>query len=247
MMGVILVSVTAPSQYELDKMVKGDIVYVQKRSLLYRLYRKLFRKNLNKVRVRKNYEVETDGYTEYYQEDCVLVYAYEQACCQKFDNAVRVGITNGLNKFTRKWVTLKTLEVSLYNIILQFQNNTAIILPIDYVKAAINKNNVQLQQFDREKIIKDNLKFQKYDGNYFKNYVKDHKIREWNTSYCLLCGKPVKMSFKKDKVIVTNKCECGYNQVDLNTLTYDEFASWYTIQTDKKVKARYKEIWEKKE
>ena len=38
----VLMAIRQPSQYQIDNMQPGDIVYVRKPKLLYRLYRKLF-------------------------------------------------------------------------------------------------------------------------------------------------------------------------------------------------------------
>lgn len=240
-------SISQPSQYDVDNMEPGDMIYVTPRSSLYKWYRKLFKKDLLKLRVKRDIEKYTAGYDEYYQEDCTLIYAYENSCIQKYEDDVLVGVTHIKKKSKITTIKLKVLQISLYNVTMTLPDGTTYILPLDYIENAMQKNQMILKQCDKQKLIKDALKFQKYKGDYFYNYSREHNIKVWNSSYCSICGKPIKMYFKKDKVEIKNMCECGFNKLDLPEMSYDEFANWYAAQTDKIVKDRFKEFWFKKE
>lgn len=240
-------SVKQPSQYDIDNMEPGDIVYIIPRSRLYQLYRKLFKKDLIKLKVKRTEKEQICIYDEYYQEDCILIYAYENMCIQTYKNEVPVAISSSIKCMPKKIVTLKELQVGLYNVTLVFPDNTTYIFPLEYIEKSIQRNQTILHQFDKQRLIKDALKFQKYDGDYFCKYARIHNIKVWNASYCSICGKPVKMHFKKDVVNIDNKCECGFNKLDIDKMSYNEFANWYSSQTEKVVKERFKEFWFKKE
>lgn len=235
-----------PSQYQIDNMQPGDIVYVRKPKLLYRLYRKLFM-NSPKIKVKKFLNDTCDEYNVYYQEDCTLLYNYEVSCVQKYDNEVPVaiGLKEGSKIVTTQ--TLKSLQVGLYNALLVFQNGLSITIPVDYLNNAMRKNAQTIKQLDDQRMIDDLLKFQRYKGNYFKSYVEKYNIKSWTAAYCSVCGQPVTFDFTPDKVIINNNCTCGELKLDKPEFTYDELAIWYYNQTSPSVKKVYDEFWFKKE
>lgn len=234
-----------PSQYQVDNMKQGDIVYVRKPNLLYRLYRHYF-KCCDKIKVPKYPGTAQIVYNEYYQEDCVLLYYYELMCVQRYDNEVPIlmGVNDG--KKTTSQCVLKSLQIGLYNVLLNFKNGKTITLPTDYFIKALEKNKIVLKQIDDQRMVEDLLKFQKYKGSYFKKYVMDNNIALWNASYCSVCGKPVKFLFEDNKIIIDNQCTCGNLELDRNEFSYDEFAIWYANQTNSNVKKVYDEFWFKR-
>lgn len=245
MKGMKIMAIPQPSQYQVDNMQQGDIVYVKKQNLLYRIYRKLFLHRPT-IKVRKDWSDDCTDYFLYYQEDCTLLYYYEVACVQQYENEVPVLIGTNEGKKTLSTQTLKSLQVGLYNAMLNFNNGITITIPVDYFNDANRKNTMLLKQIDDSRIISDLLKFQRYKGNYFKKVVQDNNIKKWKASYCSVCGKPIEFIFKKDKVVIDNKCVCGEVILDKKEFSYDELAIWYYNQTNPIVKKVYDEFWFKK-
>lgn len=239
-------AIPQPSQYQVDNMQQGDIVYVRKQNFLYRLYRKLF---LHKptIKVRKDWSKDCNDYFIYYQEDCTLLYHFEVACVQTYENEVPVLIGTTESKITLSSQILKSLQVGLYNAILNFKNGVSITIPVDYFNDANRKNTLLLKQINDNRVIMDLLKFQRYKGDYFKSYVQKNNIKRWKASYCSVCGKPIEFIFKSDKVQINNKCSCGEVVLDKSEFSYDELAIWYYNQTNPNVKKMYDEFWFKKE
>ena len=237
-------AIPQPSQYQVNNMQQGDIIYVKKQKLLYRIYRKLFL-NRPKIKVKKDWE-NCNEFITYYQEDCTLLYYYEVACVQHYDYEVPilVGIDEGKKTIVAQ--TLKSLQVGLYNAILNFSNGISITIPVDYFNDANRKNTMLLKQINDKRMVDDLLKFRRYKGNYFRDYVKNNNIKKWKASYCSVCGKPVEFNFKKDIVQIDNKCVCGELQLDRTSFTYDELSIWYYNQTNPNVKKVYDEFWFKK-
>lgn len=231
-----------PNQYQLDNMKQGDIVYVRKRGLFYKLYRQFFT-NKPKVRVKKDWNTHSDEYDEYYQEDCTLLYYYEVVCVQQYNNEVPVLLGTNEGKYTISTTVLKSLQVGLYNAMLNFSNGLTLTIPVDYFNDANRKNTLLFKQIEDKRIVDDLLKFQRYKGKYFKDYVKAHNIKKWKASYCSVCGKPVEFIFKGDNVIIDNKCVCGELKLDKTSLSYDELSIWYYNQTNPNVKKVYDEFW----
>ena len=58
-------SIQQPSQYQVNNMEQGDIIFVRKQKLLYRIFRKLFL-DKPKIKVRKSWDTENE-YNIYYQ------------------------------------------------------------------------------------------------------------------------------------------------------------------------------------
>lgn len=239
-------AIQQPSQYQVDNMQQGDIVYVKQRQLLYRLYRKLFT-NKPKIKVKKYFAENCDEYNTYYQEDCTLLYYYEMACIQQYDNEVPAMVSINGGKTNVSVQVLKSLQIGLYNAILSFNNGVTITVPMDYFNDASRKNNATMKQINDKRVVEELLKFQRYKGSYFQKYVQDNKLKKWKVAYCSVCGKPVEFNFKKDKVVVDNKCVCGELKLDKMEYTYDELSIWYYNQTNPNVKKIYDEFWFKKE
>lgn len=238
--------VPQPSQFQIDKMEQGDIIFVKKQKLLYRLYRKFFL-NMPKVKVKKFWSASCDEYNTYYQEDCTLLYRFELQCVQKYNHEVAVIIGADDGKKVIKTSLLKELQVGLYNIMLSFDNGLCITVPLGPINDAIRKNQKLIQQDNDYRIIQEMMKYQTHKGDYFSKYAKEHKIDSWIPAYCSVCGEPAIFHFEDDKVIIENKCSCGEMKIEKTELNYDEFSIWYYNQTNDTIKKRYKEFWFKKE
>ena len=233
---------TQPSQYDCDNMEVGDIVYVRKVNKIYNIYRKLFLKDLNKIKVRDGW-TEPVKYQEYYQEDCTLMYQYELACIQKFDNEVPCMLSSDIGTKPLKTFILPLIQVGLYNIQIKVDNRHTYTFPTSYLKRAIEKNQDILNESEDNRKILDALKFQKYKGSYFKDYVIKNSIKEWTPIYCSVCGKSINFKFADD-ITVENNCDCGSLQFSLQKLSYDEFALWYTNQiVNPSVIKKYNSFW----
>lgn len=235
-----------PSQYVCDnEMQQGDMIYVRKRNIFYKLYRELFKKP-TKIRVRKHWK-EPIEYNTYYQEDCTLVYSYEILCVQNLDGKIPVFISKSFNDAPYKATTLKHVKVGLNNLVLTLPDNKTYTMPINQIKNAIQQNEKTFKSIEDKRIVKDLLRFQRYKGNYFKQYVSANAISEWVPSYCIMCGKPVKFEFDANGVHINNECVCDNMHLEKESLTYDEFALWYGSQTNKFAKKIYNKFWFKKE
>lgn len=239
-------AIRQPSQYQIDKMEQGDIVFVSKPSAIYRLYRKFFL-NKPKIRVRKFWSENCDEYNVYYQEDCTLLFYYETACVQTFKNEVPclIGVEGG--KSNLKQTILKSLQIGLYNVVLNFNSGVTLTIPVEYFDRGIENNKTKLKQIDDQRVIADLLKFQRFKGNYFKGVVEDNNIKEWTPAYCSVCGKPVIFHFEGDKVIIDNQCTCGELKLEKDEFTYDELSIWYYNQTNPTIKKLYEKFWFKRE
>lgn len=232
-----------PSQYDCDNMEKGDIVFVRHVGLIYKIIRKLFFKNLNKIRVRNGWE-EPVKYTEYYQEDCTLLYEYEVACVQKFENVIPCLHSKKLGSRTTKVTILPIVQVGLYNLQIALENNHIVTIPISYIHRAIETNQRLLKTFDDNRKIQEAIKFQKFKGSYFKKFVKEHNVKDWIPVYCSVCGKPVVFNFNEESIDIINNCECESLNFPLTKISYDEFALWYSNQVvTPSIIKRYNNFW----
>ena len=239
-------SIPQPSQYQVDNMEQGDMVFINKQRLLYRIYRRLFL-NKPKIRVRKYWSpYGTDEYNVYYQEDCTLLYYYEIACVQTYNNQVPViiGTNEGKTKITQK--TIKSLQIGLYNVMIYFHNGLTLTMPVSYFEKAIEQNKAKLKVINDKRIIADLIRFQRYKGKYFKDYAEQNNIKEWIPAYCSVCGKPVVFKFEGDKVIIDNQCSCGELKLEKSEFSYDEFSIWYYNQTNPTIKKLYEKFWFKR-
>lgn len=237
--------VKQPSQYQVDNMRPGDMIYVQKKPFLYRTYRKLFL-DLPKIKVKKYISDNCDEYEMHYQEDCTLLYEFEVKCVQTYDNVVPCIISTDAGKSPIKTAILESLQVGIYNVMLTFKSGLTLTLPVDYFSNGIRKNQIQIKQIDDRRMIEDVLKFQRYKGNYFKKYVEEHHIDKWVAAYCSVCGNPVEFHFEGDMVIIDNKCDCGELKLEKSKFDYDEFSIWFYNQTSPIVRKRYDEFWLKR-
>ena len=235
-----------PSQYECDKMKIGDMVFVNKPTFLYSWFRRHFFKSLPKIKVVKSWQ-EPNEYVEYYQEDCVLVQAWELQCIQTYENEVpyKLSLNPTDPGFSTKF--LKTFKVGLYNTQLTFKNNLTLTIPTEFFDRAIRANQLQLKAIDDNRIIQESLKFQRYKGYHFKQQVENRNITEWIPSYCSVCGEPVIFKFNDDKVVIENRCNCGVLKLNMSELTYDELAVWFTNQINPDIKRIYTDFWFNKE
>ena len=234
-------SIQNPSQFDCDNMTRGDIIFVRKRSFFYKLKRKLMNDNKIILKVRKNWS-DNPEYTYYYQEDCTLIFEYEMKCTQKLEHKVPCIICYGERVKPIKTTVLKKVEVSLYNIQLQFKNGITLMIPLDEINNSIKKNENILKNTEDTRRVEQSVKFLRYKGKYFKDYVKVNNIETWNPQYCSICGKPVKFTFKEDVIIIENYCECGNMSMNLKTMSYDQLAIWYAAQLNN-TKKYYTEFW----
>ena len=108
-----------PSQYDCNSMEKGDIVVLKSRSFIYKFIRKHFYKDKLKIRVRDGWTLPV-RYKEYYQEDCVLMYAWDIACIKKYEDCVPYSISDSPSQLSSRVKMLKSLNIGLYNIQLVF-------------------------------------------------------------------------------------------------------------------------------
>ena len=101
--------------------------------------------------------------------------------------------------------------------------------------------------YDDSRKIKDAIRFQKYKGDYFKDYVSKNNISDWTPIYCSVCGKPVIFKFSEDSISIENECECESLKFPLKIITYDEFALWYANQVAvPSIIKRYDSFWFKR-
>lgn len=235
-----------PSQYDCDNMQKGDVIYVKQVSPFHKFIRKYFAKNLSKIKVRDGWE-EPIKYVEYYQQDCTLIFAYEVACVQKYENEIVCLYSKQIGSDILKATTLPIVQVGLYNLQLVLDKKHTLTIPISQIHSAIEKNQSILKKFEDDRKIKEAIKFQKYKGSYFKEYVKINSITDWIPLYCSICGKPIIFKFNTNEIEVDNKCECKSLSFSLNKLSYDEFALWYSNQVVvPTVIKRYNDFWFKR-
>lgn len=237
--------VKQPSQYQVDNMRPGDMIYVQKKPFLYRTYRELFL-DLPKIRVKKFVSDNCNEYEVYYREDCTLLYEFELKCVQNFDNEVPCIIGTDDGKSALKTTLLESVQVGLYNVLIKFKCGITLTMPTEFFNRGIRQNQSTLKQVEDRRMIEDVLKFQRYKGNYFKKYVEEHQIEKWVAAYCSVCGNPVEFHFEGDMVIIDNKCDCGELKLEKNKFDYDEFSIWFYNQTSPIVRKRYDEFWLKR-
>lgn len=234
--------IVQPSQHDCNQMEPGDLIYVKKRSSLYKWYREHFKKHLNKIKVRKDWN-EPETYVIYYQEDCTLMYNWEIQCIKCFENEVPCMISFDATSSGFTTRLLKSLNVGIYNTQIVFNNDITLTIPTNYFDLGIKSNQATLKSIQDARIIRESLKFQKYKGNHFKQQVEERELKEWIPSYCSICGQPVYFEFQEDKVVVNNKCSCGTLKLNLNEMTYDELAVWFANQINPNVTKAYEEFW----
>lgn len=237
-----------PSQYDCDNMQVGDKIFVKDVSPIYKFIRKYFLKDKPVIRVRSIWGKEdNDTYVTCYQEDCTLLYAFEVACVQVLENQVPCVITSSNKVLPEKVVMLPEVMIGLYNIVISMENQK-LTIPTSFIQHAIDKNQDILNAYDDTRKIQEAIKYQKFKGDYFKKYAKEHNIQTWQPIYCSICGKPLVFNFNSDNIEITNQCDCGALNFKLTNITYDEFALWYTNQIiSKPIIDRYNSVWFKKE
>lgn len=213
---------------------------------MYKLYRKLFKKDSIQILVRKDFTKTPPEYVQYYQEDCTLIYSYEISCVQSIKNEVPYVISYKASKFKKQGV-IKSLDIGLYNIVISFNNGLNITIPTDFVENSINKNKSKLIDINTAIDILDRAKFNKYSESKLVNKIKNNNINKWIPSYCVICGNPVIFEFKEDKVLINNKCTCGNVTSNKKEMSYKELSAWLTCQTDKNIINSYDKFWLSKE
>lgn len=234
-----------PSQYQCDRMENGDVVFVRSVSWLYKLIRRLFYKDKPTIRVRKDW-TEPAVYNTYYQEDCTLMYRFEVQCVQTM-NDVPCMLSKRPNSRIEKVFNFKSVQVGIYNIQIEVDNNTTFTFPTSYIDNAMRKNQLTLKNIEDERKIAEAIKFQKYKGAYFKKYAAENNITEWTPVYCATCGEPVIFRFNETGVHIDKMCSCGIMKLNLTDISYDEFALWYTNQAaSPEILERYNEFWFKR-
>lgn len=131
-----------PSQFQIDNSDSDDILFINKRSKLYKWWRKYFRKNLKKVKVNDKEE---------YQEDCTIVYSYELKCIQRLEDCVPACFSKTCSSDIKKIAYLQVVQVSLNNIQIQIDSSHTITFPVSFVQQAIERNNRLLKEITDEK------------------------------------------------------------------------------------------------
>lgn len=233
-----------PSQYQCDNMQPGDMIIVYNRSKLYKFIRKHFKKDMIQIKVKKSWDNSSE-YNTYYQEDCVLLYEYELKCVQIYDNKVPYMLSLAENDAGIYTKYLDKLKIGLQNIQLTLSSGITLTIPTQFFKQGIEQNERTFAALnDRDKILH-NMKFIRYKGEYFRNYVKTNNITEFNSSYCPVCGKPVIFKFSKDKdvIIVDNRCDCGNTSVSTNEMSYEDLSLWYASVLNEYAIKRNKMFW----
>lgn len=233
-----------PNQYQCDHIEPGDIVYIKKRSNLYKFYRKYFTSDKEVLKVKKSWE--SDVKEECYREDCVIFKKHDLRGITSYENEVPCSIYFNNVKYAYKTI-LKRFMLTAFGLQLEFNNNLVIQVPLNYIESALRANKLSMEAYRNEIQIEEQLKFAKHKGDYFKNYVKDKSITKWNASYCNVCGKPLEFEFLDNIVNIHNCCECNNMSVSTDSLTYDEFAVWYNSQTEDIKKDYYNKFWMEKE
>ena len=234
--------IISPSQYECDNMEQGDVVFVRSRSSLYKWYRKYFKTDAIKIKVRKDW-TEPASYVTYYQEDCTLMFSYEIQCIQSFENEVPCMISLSPGDKGLKTFRLKNLQIGLYNTQITFNNDITFTIPTNYFDIGIRNNQLKLKSIEDRRIIQQALKFRKYKAYHFQKAIDEKQIKEWIPSYCSVCGKPVIFNFDEEKVVIDNKCECNTLNLLMNEMSYDELAIWFANQINPAVIDRYEKFW----
>lgn len=231
--------ISQPSQAQCDNMKPGDTIIVSSRSILYKLYRKLFKKDLLKINAVSNWKY-PHLKNSFYQEDCTLVYAWEMKCVQQYKDEVPY-IYDSL--FKRKQYNFKKILIGLDNIQFVLHDGDSITFPTSYIANAIDKNRLIVKNNFKQQQIEELLKFQKYKGDTFKKIVAKRNIDKWSAMYCSACGKSVDFEFNDDDIKVHNNCICKGLKLGYDSITYDEFAVWYTTQTNSSIQKYYKQFW----
>ena len=226
-----------PSQYECDNLEDGDMIIIKDRTWLYKIVRKIFSKNKLILRIKNNNE---EVYA--YQEDCILMYDWDLKALQILDNEIPCLFSNHPDKAGYKSELIKSLRIGTLNIQIVFRNNKTITIPVSPFIKAIKKNEEIIKNIKDTRMVKESIKYLRYKGDYFKNYVKQYNITKWIPNYCYLCGNPIVFEFTDNKININNQCTCGKNKLSVNQLDYDEFAIWYAGNGED-IKKYYSKFW----
>lgn len=229
-----------PSQYECDNANKGDMVVIKPRPFLYKWYRKNFQKDKVILNIRKSWD--SDERIKAYQEDCTLLFNWEILSRCEFNNEVpyNIGINN---KYFKKRMTLKSLQFGCENICIILDSGLSILIPTENFKRGIQKVDSTIKNIDINRQVQESLKFSRYKGDFFKKQQQKLDIKEWNISYCSVCGNPVKIKFDKESPYVENTCSCGNMFIENESITWDMVAYWYNSQVIKPAINKNKEFW----
>lgn len=232
--------IVRPSQYDCDNAEKGDMIAIKPRPFLYKWYRKNFLKDKIILKVRKSWD--SDDKIEAYQEDCTLLFSWELLSRCEFNNDVpyNIGINN---KYFRKRRTLKSLQFGCENMCMILDNGLSILIPVENIKRGIQKVEDISKTVNINKQVQESLKFARYKGEFFKKRQQELEIKEWNISYCSVCGKPVRIGFDKEEPYVENTCDCGNMLIESEPITWDMVAYWYNSQVVKPAMNKNKEFW----
>lgn len=235
-------SIKQPSQYQCDNMKKGDLVIVCNRSKLYKLIRKLFRKNLPKIRVRKSWNNDKE-YNTYYQEDCTLLYEYELKCVQLYEKCVPYMFSLAENDAGLYTKLLQTLKIGLQNVQITLDSGITLTIPTQYFKSGIEANERIFNALDDRDKILDSIFYRRYKGSYFKQYVLKNNIHSYDASFCSVCGNPVVFQFNDNDVDVINLCNCGNTKINTDKMSYEDLSIWYASTINESAIKRNKMFW----
>ena len=229
-----------PNQYDCDSMEQGDMIWVRPRSFLYKIYRNLFKKNLLKIKVKESFD--SNIIKEFYQEDCILMYAWDLLCIQSLKNTVPYTISNDAKfvKYTTK--VIPEVIVGLSSIQFKFKRLTFTI-PLYYIDNAIKSNNFKLKTIKDTRMIRTLSEDLKYKADYYKNKVVKDNIKEWITGYCNICGEPLKLVFNENDIDVISLCNCGQNKTLINKMSYDELATYIGCELNECAQKVFWNFW----
>lgn len=233
-----------PSQYNVNMMKPGDIVYVLNRPLIYRIFRKFFGKDKVILKLRKDWSKENEAIRlDRYQEDCILLERQDLYCQTSLNNVVYY--KNTLYNGTTKPQQFKRFAFSLYNMQMEFNDGSILTIPINFIREGLDQLDSRYKKFTQQESVHNNAIYNKFSGDYFKQRIKAKNIKQWKVVYCSICGEPIIFKFYKDVIKIDNKCTCGNNTKSLqfNSMTYDEFAVWYASQTDDIIKTQMDKFW----
>lgn len=233
-------AISNPSQYECDNAQKGDLVFIRKRSSIYKWYRKWFLKDKIKINIRKDWE--TEERVTVYQEDCTLLFSWEIQGKSEYLDEVPYYIGFKTN-FIKSGNLLKKLQFGSENICIVLKSGFSILIPTSAIRNGLNKMDNVRKDIDENRQIQQALKFARYKGDFFKKRCKELELTEWTISYCIVCGNSVKIKFDKEEPYIENCCDCGNMMVKSEPITWDTVAFWYNSRTQQPVIDKYKEFW----
>lgn len=232
-------SLQNPSQFQVDNLHSGDIIHIKSRSGLYKLVRNLFFRNKQKLSI---YNKATGQTEMVYQEDCVIIYESDIASYVQLLNVDCMYTNDFLFKLFIP-TKLDQVYVNDSSFCIKTKYGSHFVIPLDTINKLFNTRDIQIKNSQNSREIYNNIHYGIYNEEFFKNQVNKKHIKSWNYTFCNTCGKPVKMTFLKDKILISTTCVCGCVNIKIKELTYTQFCDWFNSETDKNIKNYYKQFW----